>query len=176
VIGFLIGAVARIFISALDTAGMIISFHTGLANAQLFNPAFSTQGSLIGAFLTILGVTLLFTTELYAILIYGLVESYNIFPMGGIPPTDDMALLVSQAVAGSFRVGFQIAVPFMTIALMLFIGMGVLSRLMPQVQVFILSIPVQILLSLITMSLVLSVGMIFWLNHFRESITFFFSS
>ena len=48
IIGLMMGTVARIFVIALDTAGMVVSTQSGLANAQVFNPTEATQGSLIG--------------------------------------------------------------------------------------------------------------------------------
>lgn len=176
VIGLFIGTVARILMTALDVAGMIISMTSGLANAQVFNPSLASQGSITGAFLSMTGVMLLFATNLHHMLIYGLVESYQMFPIGGIPDAGGMAQMITKAVSAAFLIGFQLAVPFVMVAMLLYIGMGVLSRLMPQVQVFILSLPIQILLSMITLFFVLSTMMLFWLTKFEEGMTFFLTS
>jgi flagellar biosynthetic protein FliR len=176
VIGLFIGTMARIFMAALDTAGMIISMTSGLANAQVFNPASASQGSIAGAFLSMTGVVLLFVTNMHHMLIYGLVESYTMFPVGGVPETGSMAQLVVAAFSGAFLIGFQIAIPFVVVAMLLYIGMGVLSRLMPQVQVFILALPVQIMLSILTLMLILSSAMLFWLGKFEEGMVFFLTS
>jgi len=176
VIGLFIGTIARVLMAALDVAGMMISTTSGLANAQVFNPSLSSQGSITGAFLSMLGVVLLFVTDLHHMLIYGMVESYEMFPVGAVPDTGSMAEMMSRAVSASFLIGFQIAVPFIVIAMLLYIGMGVLSRLMPQVQVFILTLPVQIILSMITLFFVLSAAMLFWLTKFEEGMVFFLTS
>lgn len=176
IIGLFFGTIARIFIVALDTAGMVISLVSGLGNAQLFNPAFSTQGSLIGAFLSVTGVVLLFATNLHHLLFYGLIGSYELFPVGALPDTGGMAEMMSHAIASSFLIGVQLAAPFMVVSMMLYIGMGVLTRLMPQIQVFMLAMPLQILLSLITMSLVISAVMLFWLHSFESGMIFFLSN
>jgi flagellar biosynthesis protein FliR len=173
VTGLFIGTIARILMTALDTAGMLISMASGISNAQLFNPQLATQGSLFGAFLSIMGVTMLFVTNLHHLLIHGLVESYQLFPIGGVPDTGGMAELVTKAVASSFMVGFQIAMPFVIISLMIYIGMGVLSRLMPQIQVFLLAVPIQILLALLTMAIVISSIMLFWLSTFESGMVYF---
>lgn len=175
-IGIFIGTIARIFMLALDTAGMIISTQSGLGNAQVFNPAMAAQGSLIGVLLSMTGVVLLFVTNMHHLLIYGLLGSYNVFPIGKLPETGDMADMISAAIAGSFMVGIQISAPFIVLSLLLYIGMGILSRLMPQVQVFMISLPLQIILSLITLVLMISSGMLFWLTEFENTMMFFFSS
>ncbi|NCO02809.1 MAG: flagellar biosynthetic protein FliR [Alphaproteobacteria bacterium] len=176
VIGLFIGTVARILMTALDVAGMIISMTSGLANAQVFNPSLASQGSITGAFLSMTGVMLLFATNLHHMLIYGLVESYQMFPIGAVPDAGGMAQMITKAVSAAFLIGFQLAVPFVMVAMLLYIGMGVLSRLMPQVQVFILSLPIQIILSMITLFFVLSTMMLFWLTKFEEGMTFFLTS
>lgn len=172
IIGLFIGTMARVFMMALDTAGMIISMQSGLGNAQLFNPAFSSQGSLVGAFLSVTGVIVLMATNMHYILFYGLMESYRMFPVGTFPETGNMAEMMASAVGASFMIGAQISVPFIIVGMLIYIGMGVLSRLMPQVQVFILAVPLQILISLLTLSVVLSAGMLFWIGRFEEGMIY----
>lgn len=86
-----------------------------------------------------------------------------------------MAEVITRAVAASFMIGVQIAMPFMVVSMMIYIGMGVLTRLMPQIQVFLLALPLQIMLSLLTMALVISAGLLFWLERFESGMMFFFS-
>lgn len=175
IVGIFIGTIARILMTALDTAGMAISMMSGLGNAQVFNPAFATQGSLIGALLSVTGVILLFATNMHHLLFLGLVGSYELFPVGAVPDAGSMAQLMARAVASSFMIGIQIAAPFMVVSLLVYIGMGVLTRLMPQIQVFLLALPLQIILSFITLSLVISVGLMFWLSKFEDGMVYFLS-
>jgi flagellar biosynthetic protein FliR len=175
VTGLFIGTIARILMMALDTAGMLISTASGIANAQVFNPSLAVQGSVFGAFFSVMGVTLLFVTNLHHLLIYGLVESYQMFPIGGVPDTGSMAELMAKAVSASFLTGFQISLPFIIVSLFLFIVMGVLSRLMPQVQIFMLALPAQILLALVTLSITLSSIMLFFISRFEDGMVYFLS-
>ncbi len=174
--GLFIGTIARILMMALDTAGMLISMASGISNAQVFNPSLAVQGSIFGAFFSVMGVTLLFVTNLHHLLLYGLVESYQLFPIGGVPDTGSMAELMARAVSASFMTAFQIATPFIVISLLLYIGMGVLSRLMPQIQVFMLAMPLQILLALVTLAITLSASMLFFLTKFEEGMVYFLST
>ncbi|MGB4056455.1 MAG: flagellar biosynthetic protein FliR [Alphaproteobacteria bacterium] len=172
-IGVFFGTVARIFMMALDTAGMVISSSSGLANAQVFNPSMATQGSLVGAFLSVTGVLVLFATDLHHLLIGGLLESYELFPVGQVPDTGSMAEMMARTVSASFAIGVKIGAPFIVLTLLIYVGMGVLSRLMPQIQVFMLALPLQILLSVITISLVLSAIYMYWALQFEEGMVFF---
>jgi flagellar biosynthetic protein FliR len=174
IVGAFYGAVARALMVALDTGGMIISTMSGLGNAQLFNPAMATQGSLVGAFLSMTGVVMLFTTNMHHMLFYGILDSYEMFPVGQIPDTGGMADIMAQAIGSSFRVGLQIGAPFVVIGMVLYIGMGVMTRLMPQVQVFMLAVPLQILLAFVMLSLVISSIMLYFLAQFQDNMVGFF--
>lgn len=175
VMGAFIGGIARIFMTALDTAGMLISMHIGLANAQIFNPAMATQGSVMGAFLSITGALLLFATNLHHLLLSALIDSYQMFPPGdlGINFAGDLANAIARAVTQAFAIGFHFAMPFMLVTTMIYIAMGILSRLMPQLQVFILSMPVQILVGFLTFVLVGGAGMLYWMVQYEDAIQIF---
>ena len=172
-IGFFFGAMARIFMSALDTAGMGISISSGLANAQVFNPSLASQGSIIGALLSMAGVTFMFVTDMHHLLFIGILESYQLFPLGAIPDTGSMAELMARAVSASFTVGIKIAAPFLILSILIYTGMGILGRLMPQIQVFILALPVQIMLSWVLLMIVVSAGLLYWLSQFEQGMVFF---
>ncbi len=173
VIGLFFGTIARVFMTALDTAGMVISTSSGLGNAQVFNPSLAMQGSLVGAFLSVTGVLILFATDLHHLLIMGLLESYTLFPVGAIPDSGSMAELLARTISASFSIGVKIGAPFIVLTMLIYVGMGVLSRLMPQIQVFLLAIPLQILLSVITLILTMSAIFIYWAGQFEEGMIFF---
>lgn len=176
VVGLFVGMVSRMLMAALDVAGMIVSMQSSLANAQLFNPSFASQGSIIGIFFTLSGVMLLFTTDLHHLMIMGMIESYELFPIGSDIPIGSMTKLLTDALAGSFAVGIQITAPFLVLILLLYIVMGIMTKLMPQVQIFMIAVPVQILIALITLALVVSAMMLVWLDQFDKGMKFFLMS
>lgn len=170
IIGLFFGTIARIFMMALDTAGMIISTASGLANAQVFNPSLASQGSLVGAFLTVTGVVVFFALDLHHVLILGILESYKVFPVGYLPEAGSMAEFIAKTVSASFAVGVKIGAPFIVLTLIIYIGMGVLSRIMPQVQVFLLALPLQILLSIVLLALTIIASYEYWSAEFFKVI------
>ncbi len=176
IIGLFIGTMARILMMALDTAGMVVSMQSGLGNAQLFNPAFASQGSIVGAFLSVTGVMVLMATNMHYLLLSGLVDSYQIFPVGSVPDTGSMAEMMARAVGESFMIGVQISSPFLVLGMVLYIGMGILTRLMPQMQVFMVAMPIQILVSLVMLTIVASASLLFWLTRFEDGMVFFLKS
>lgn len=175
VIGLFFGTVARIFMMATDTAGMVISISSGLGNAQVFNPSLATQGSLIGALMSITGVVVLFATNMHHLIISAIIDSYNSFPVTGFVDTASMAELIAKTVSASFAIGVKMAIPFIVLTLLIYVGMGVLSRIMPQVQVFLIALPLQILLSIILLALTLMAIFAYWAGQFEQGMVFMLS-
>lgn len=143
-IGIYLGLITRIMIITLDTAGRIISISIGMANAQIFNPSIANQASIPGLLLTTMGIMVLFATNMHHTLILAVIDSYTLFPVGEPMPSGDAALVISRMVADSFRLAIQFAAPFIVLSLVFFMGLGILARLMPQLQIFFVGLPVQL--------------------------------
>jgi flagellar biosynthetic protein FliR len=170
-IGVFIGVLARVLFTALASAGTIIAFQAGLSSAMLFDPSSNQQNAITGAILSMTGMTLLFVLNLHHAFIVGLVESYDLFPAGGIPDPGDMADTVAMMVARSFALAMQIAAPFILLNTAINVAVGLLARLMPQLQVFFLALPVQIGVSLIILGLALGGAMIWFFQRFQAETT-----
>ncbi|MGP1396886.1 MAG: flagellar biosynthetic protein FliR [Inquilinaceae bacterium] len=169
-IGLFLGFTARLLVTAMEIAGTIVSFQLSLASAMVFNPSMATQGSVFGAFLVLLALTLIFLTDLHHLMLMAVADSYTLFPVGTMPPMGDMADTLSSLVARAFLVGVQISAPFLVIGMIFYIGLGVLARLMPAMQIFFIAIPVQILLGITVLALTLSAIMLYWLRGFEDSL------
>jgi flagellar biosynthetic protein FliR len=159
VIGAVIGVTARLAISALQIAGSVVAQQLGLGFVTAVDPTQNEQGVLVGNFLALLGVTLIFATDMDHLVIAAMNESYAIFKPGEMPLSGDAAQHVTQVVSTSFRIGIQLAAPFIVFGLLFNLGLGVLSRLMPQMQVFFIGLPLSILLGLLLLVLVLGTMM-----------------
>jgi flagellar biosynthetic protein FliR len=113
-----------------------------------------------------LAVALVFATDLHHLAIAALNDSYTLFHPGEFPLTGDMAALTVKLVAGSFRIGVQLAAPFIVFGLLFNIGLGVLSRLMPQMQVYFVATPLSILAGLLILFAVIAAMMGTFLGYF----------
>jgi flagellar biosynthetic protein FliR len=166
-IGLFIGTAARLLMSALDVAGMIIATMAGLSNAAVFNPMLASQGSLPGAFLGWIGIGLIFVTDLHHMLISGMVESYTWFAPGAVPPVEEFANMVTFLVSKSFKIGVEMAAPFLVTGLLLALALGLLNKLAPQVHVFFVFTSLQVMFGLFLFGLTLAAMMTAWLQHFH---------
>jgi flagellar biosynthesis protein FliR len=166
-IGIVLGATARVTLAALQVAGAVIAQQLGLGFATSVDPTTQgQQGVLIGNFLTLLGVTMLFATDSHYLVISALNDSYAIFSPGELVPSGDVAALATRAFTAAFKIGMQLSAPFLVFGLVFNIGLGVLARLMPQMQVYFVGVPLSILAGFLIFAVVLAAMMGSFLDYF----------
>jgi flagellar biosynthetic protein FliR len=166
VIGIVLGATARVTLSALQVAGSIIAQQMGLGFVTSVDPTQGQQGLLIGNFLTLLGVTMLFATDSHHLVIAALDDSYKVFAPGETIASGDVASLATSAFTAAFRIGLQLSAPFLVFGLVFNLGLGVLARLMPQMQVYFVGVPLSILAGFLILALVLAAMMGTFMDYF----------
>jgi len=159
IVGAVLGLTARLAIAALQVAGSVIAQQLGLGFVTAVDPTQNEQGVIVGNFLAVLGVTLIFATDMHHLVIAAMNDSYLIFKPGEMPLSGDVAQHFTQIASTSFRIGIQLAAPFIAFGLLFNLGLGVLSRLMPQMQVFFIGLPLSILLGLVLLVLTLGAVM-----------------
>jgi flagellar biosynthetic protein FliR len=165
-IGIVLGATARVTLSALQVAGSVIAQQMGLGFVTSVDPTQGQQGLLIGNFLTMLGITLLFATDSHHLVIAALNDSYTIFAPGETMASGDVAALATRAFAAAFKIGLQLSAPFLVFGLVFNTGLGVLARLMPQMQVYFVGAPLSILAGFLIFAAVLAAMMGTFLEYF----------
>src|SRR6266705_1627784 len=165
-IGIVLGATARVTLAALQVAGSVIAQQMGLGFVTSVDPTQGQQGVLVGNFLTMLGVTLLFATDSHHLVIAALNDSYAIFSPGETMASGDVASLATRAFAAAFKIGLQLSAPFLVFGLVFNVGLGVLARLMPQMQVYFVGAPLSILAGFLILAAVLAAMMGTFLDYF----------
>ena len=166
IIGVVLGATARVTLSALQVAGAVIAQQMGVGFVTAVDPTQGQQGVLVGNFLTMLGVTMLFATDSHHLVIAALSDSYKVFAPGELVPSGDVASLATRAFAAAFKLGLQLSAPFLVFGLVFNIGLGVLARLMPQKQVYFVGAPHSILLGIMIFAIVLAALMGTYISYF----------
>jgi flagellar biosynthetic protein FliR len=169
--GVFLGFTLRIFLSALETAGTIMSQSVGLSNALVPNLVDHEQTSILTSFFTLAGTTFIFVFGLHHLIIWGVYNSYELIPIGALDILNDKAQIISHSANEAFMYALKFSMPFFIFGNLVYIGMGILNKLIPQIQVFFLSMPIQILIGLLI--LMLSVGFILttFLEYFSSSWT-----
>ena len=168
--GAFIGLMARVLISALQTAGTVIALASAMSNALIQDPIAEQQSSTISGFLLTTGMVLIFIADLHHLMIRTVVESYELFQPGKILLAGDFLQLLARRAADSFSLGVQLAAPAIVLGLTYYIGIGLLGRLMPALPVFFFGLPIQISMQLWALTVSVSGIMMVFLEHFRTSV------
>jgi flagellar biosynthesis protein FliR len=168
--GAILGTVPLILFSAVHVAGTIISFVSSLANALVFDPVVQQQSALVSGFFATVAIVLMFVTELHHVFIRAIIDSYELFRPGIPPDMGDVVQLMARHVAESFRVGVQISAPFILVGFAYNVGLGILTRLAPQVPVFFVAMPLQLVVSIIVLMIAISGSMLAVLSHTADGI------
>ena len=172
-IGLMIGAVLKLFVSSLTTAGEIISLQTTLSFAQTTNPAGAQTSTAIATFLSMLGLVLIMVTDLHHLFIGAMVKSYDLFPFSRPVPVNDAAALAVRTVADSFKLGLQLAAPILVFSIVFNLATGLVGRIMPAFQIFFVTSPLSVILGLSLLGLSLGGIAMVWTDRYRELLAVF---
>ena len=174
-IGLFIGLICNMLISATHTAGMIFSFQSGMSSAVVYDVTQSSQGSLLGNFMGLLTLVLVFSTGLHHLMLRAITESYTVFVPGHFPPLHDFMETAARTAADTFAIAAQLATPLIVIGTVLFLGAGVLARLMPTLQIFFLITAPQLLINVFILMTCFSAIMLWYMEFYREKLMTIFS-
>lgn len=162
VIGIMVGLGARFLLSAGAVGGQIIAYQTGLAMAQSFDPTQNQAGTLPAQFLNLTFMVLIFATNIHHMLLQAAAGSYELMPAGQTPMWGDAAQWAIGLFSAAFMLAVQIASPLIAFGLLFYLGLGVLSKLMPQAQIFFIAMPANILIGFSILAITLgAIGLVF---------------
>jgi len=165
--GFTAGLILRLLFDALITAGELISLHTGLGFLQMFIPGM-TQMSVFSGFFTLYGTVIFLSLGGAEVIILGLAESFKRIPIGSF----NVFFLNPDAFLNffyeSFRLGVKLAMPLILTALILNMVLAVVNRFIPQMNVFMVGLPLQVSVGLIILLLSLPLITVTMSNHFQD--------
>ncbi len=148
-------------------AGRILDLQIGFGVASLIDPASRTQAPLLGTFLNLLAIVVFFAIDGHHMLIRGIAFSLQHIPPGTSVPDINVAALIAQFGA-MFVYAVMIVAPALFSILLLDVGMAVMARTMPQVNVFIVAIPLKIFVGLVVLAISLNYMMPLMQNIFES--------
>ncbi len=168
-IGLSIGVAMKIIQSALHIMGLTFAYQASLSSGMIFDPSQSSQGSIYGNFLTLTFLALLLATDMHLSIIRAIAFSYNVFSFGFFNENyHSFVDLIIRTSSDAFNVGVRLSAPFLVVGILANLGAGVLSRLMPQMQVFFILMPAQILVHSIIFMLTMGAALMWFLEYYNE--------
>ncbi len=170
-IGFYFGVTMQLLMAAIDLAGNFMGYSVGLTNALISDPVTEQQSQLISGFLNTATVALLLITNTHHLMFRAVVDSYSLFIPGAPLPMGDFSRQMVTTLGTSFVIGLKLAAPLVIFSLVFNAGLGLLNRLVPQMQVFFVGMPMQILGGFAVLSLSMTVMFYVYIRYFAESVT-----
>jgi flagellar biosynthetic protein FliR len=167
-IGIMMGFVMTLVFGSIQIGGQIMDSQTGFGMMNVFNPALETQFPIFGFFLYILAVLLLLITNGHHIMLRALISTFEKIPLGGMSPHEDLTRQISLWGGAMFYDGLMISAPVSAAMLVAYVVLGLLGRVVPQVQLFAVGFPITIALGLFMTALSLELYLSILNGMFQE--------
>lgn len=148
IVGVVIGFAAYMLFAAIQLSGQIIDLQMGFGIVNVIDPMSNSQVSILGQFKFVLGMLIFMSINGHHMLIQAISDSFRLAPIGAAGMTQTAALKLSDMFYNMFVIAFKIAGPA-TLALFLTnLTLGFIARTIPQMNVFIVGLPLNILVGI----------------------------
>ncbi len=169
-IGTFIGMIARTLLSILHVAGTIIAYQSALAVSSIFDPVTGTQTATISNFMTVVAMTLMLAMNMHHLMLAAVVQSYDTFVPGHYPNMEDMLQFNTHLVSDCFMMGVLLAAPHIVFSFIFNLAGGLMSRLMPNFQVFFVMMAPQIIIAFLLLFVALPTMMEVFVDYADDTL------
>ncbi len=172
-IGLMLGTLMRALLFTLVTTGEILSLQTTLSFSQTANPAQAQPSTSLGTFMAMLGLVLIYATNLHHLFIRGMVDSFQVFPATKPVMLGDALTLMVRTTTQAMTLALQMAAPVIVFSTVFNIAVGFVGRMMPAFPVFFAATPLSVLLGLSLMALGLGASGMVFIDHYQDMLAVF---
>lgn len=161
-VGLLIGFIAALMMSGIQIAGGLIDFQMGFAIANVIDPQTGAQSPLMGQYLYTIALLFLLTVNGHHLLLDGIFYSYNFVPMDQVMipfGSQNIAQYIILAFNKMFIIAFQMSLPVVGSLFLVDVALGIVARTVPQLNIFVVGLPVKIGVSFVVLIAVMGVLM-----------------
>lgn len=152
-IGVTIGLAFQLVVVGVLLAGQLAGFQMGIAIANVMDPASSLQIPVLSQFLNLFAMMVFMAMNAHFYFIQVLADAFNLIPPLGINIDNGLLDLVMKLMANAFVLAIKIGAPVTVALLLSSVALGLVARTVPQMQIFIVAMPVKILVGFLFLSL-----------------------
>lgn len=160
-IGAIIGYVIRLVFTAIHLAGELVAFQMGFSVANVLDPMSSTQVPVISQLIYMFAIMIFLTTDAHHWIIRAAVESFTIIPPYGFHSSGGLMAYLNQSMTHLFVTAVRAGAPVIVALMLVSLGLGLVGRTVPQMNVFMVATPVNILIGFFFLSLSLPMMLTF---------------
>lgn len=157
VLGLLVGFLAQLVFMAAEFAGTLIGYQMGFAAANIFDPSTQAQVALISQFQGIFTILLFLALDIHHLFLEAIVASFEMLPPGTLNLAGGAIPMIVDVTNHSLILSIRLVAPILILLILSNLTLGIMSRVFPQLNVFMISFPVNIGLSFLVMSLTFGV-------------------
>ncbi len=154
-VGLLIGYFANICSTIINFAGQFIDMEIGLSMINLLDPVSKSQVSITGTFYSNLVMLMLIITNMHHYILRALIDVFAIIPVGEMIIKPRMYLVMVQFMIDYFIIGFRIVLPIFASSTLVAIVLGILAKIAPQMNMFVIGMQIKILVGLVVIFLMI---------------------
>jgi flagellar biosynthesis protein FliR len=162
--GVWLGWLARLLVLALPIAGQFIAFMLGVSNVLVTDPELGAQSSALEQLFSLAAPLAVLISGLYALPLAALAGSYHLIAPGALLPAGDGTTVAVHAVGACFALALQLASPFVLAAIVWNVVIGLVARLVPNVPVYFVALPGQILGGLVLLAALAGALITTWMD------------
>lgn len=148
-VGLIIGFISYAFFATFYVMGQIIDMKIGFGMVNVMDPQHRVQVPIMGNFYYILAFLILLSIDGHHIIINALIDSYKFIPIGSFVFSQNVVDLLINIISEVFIIGFKLSAPVVAIIFLTDILLGMLARTIPQMNVFVVGMPLKILVGLL---------------------------
>lgn len=153
-IGLTIGLSVKLLFTGIQLAGQIAGYQMGFAVANVVDPATSMQIPVLSQFYNLTALLVFLAINAHHMFFVALVESYTILPPLSLQVNAELVRMMMQLAADMFVVAIKVGAPLIAVMLLVSVGLGLVSRTVPQIHIFIVAMPLKILIGLLFLAIV----------------------
>lgn len=167
-LGSMIGLIARMIFTAVEYGGTVIGYQMGFAAANIFDPQNERQLALISQFQNVFAILIFLAIDGHHIFFQLAVKSYTLLPPGHFNISGEAIPYLITLSSKIFTLGIQFSAPVLAVLLLSGLSLGILARVFPQLNVFLLSFPLNISIAFTVIALTLPLVTILLRREFDE--------
>ncbi len=156
-VGIIMGYVSFVVFASLYVSGQVMDMQIGFGMVNVLDPLMGSQVPLVGNFFYIITALFFLMVDGHHVLFNALFMSYKIIPLSGLVFSSSLLPNIVSVVSITFLIGFQISMPILAALLMTEVALGILSRTVPQMNIFVVGMPLKLGLGLLTLYFMLPV-------------------
>ncbi|MBC3899086.1 flagellar biosynthetic protein FliR [Acetobacterium malicum] len=149
IIGIVIGFIMTLFLSVFQLGGEVIDMQMGLSMASMYDPATKANISVTGNLLTSMYVLIFFISNAHLALFTVVIKSFQVIPLGIGQVSDQVAVFFIELMYYIFIYAVQLAIPIIVTEIIAEFAVGILMRLVPNINVFVINIQIKVFIGLI---------------------------